>query len=155
MLGVGYWAYLNHRPYIKMKDAPPTVLEWCQHIPDTSAAIVHWWHLGPESEHDKSKLKLQKPSLRKKKNLTCTFSLAHLPSANVERAGSMTYTATRGRLRCFGFTFVELWGHPSLYTINDLNQLDSTVVKGCKSFTINLMMDLWDSAFSLGSVSPL
>ena len=31
--------------------------------------------------------------------------------------------ATRGRLRCCGFTFVEQWCHPSLYTIFHLSRL--------------------------------
>ncbi len=48
------------------------------------------------------------------------FSLAHVPSANMEKTGFMTYDlqpATGGWLRCFGFTFGELSCCPSLYAV--------------------------------------
>lgn len=41
------------------------------------------------------------------------FSLAHVPYAEMEGAGFMTYTAaTSGWLRCFGFTFGVLSWRP-------------------------------------------
>ena len=71
---------------------------------------------GPADAHQESVLnkyhshenylKRQKTSLRKCIwRVLWLFSLAHVPSTNIEEAGFMTYTTASHQGRCFGFTF--------------------------------------------------